>query len=85
MDFAKGGLLIVAGLFVLWIAVTGRTQKLMEAIGVVRSKPGEPKPEDNPTSESNQFLTGTARIESLKATNAANLAALPELVTLPAP
>jgi hypothetical protein len=39
MDFAKGGLLIVAGLFVLWVAVTGRAQKLLDALGVIRSAP----------------------------------------------
>lgn len=41
MNTAKGGLLIVAGLFLVWLATTGRLKAVVEALGFIRAtKPG---------------------------------------------
>lgn len=39
MKSVNGMLLVALAMFVLWIGVTGRFPKLMEAIGIVRGKP----------------------------------------------
>lgn len=59
MKAVNGTLLIALSVFVLWIGVTGRFPKLMEAIGIVRGKPttnpalaATPKPSNGSGSES---------------------------------
>lgn len=49
MKSINGMLLVAVAMFVLWIGVTGRFPKLMEAIGILRDRPANsPAPNTEP-------------------------------------
>jgi hypothetical protein len=61
MKAANGTLLIALAMFVLWIGVTGRFPKLMEAVGIVRGKTttapnATPKPSTTSGSDSGSAI-----------------------------